>query len=67
VAQFELLVEELDQALRVFFLDGTAVGSRKKRADEAVGVFTRMFAGHFDADILCSWAEAAAASASIAR
>ena len=64
MAQFELLVEELEEPLGVCFLDGPAVSSREERADEALGVFTRMLADHFDGDILRSWAEAAAASAS---
>ena len=64
MAQFELLVEELEEPLSVCFFDGPAVSSREKRADEALSVFTRVIARHFDADILRSRAETAPASAS---
>ncbi len=50
--------------MAVCFLDGPAVGSREERADEALRVFPRMLADHFDGDVLRSRTEAAAASAS---
>ena len=64
MAQFELLVEELEEPFGVRFLHRPAVCSREERADEALGVFVRMIADDFDGDILRSRAEAATASAS---
>ena len=47
VPQFELLIEKFEEALGVRLFNGTAVGAREEPADEALGVFARMFADHF--------------------